>query len=68
VAFHGRVREAYLQRAKQCAERVVVIDAGLSADLVRVRVLAALQALRLSGGSATRQSALPGAVPEAPPS
>lgn len=67
VAFHGRVREAYLQRAKQCAERVVVIDAGLSADVVRLRVSVALQALRLSGGSAARQSALPGAAPETPP-
>lgn len=52
AAFHSRVREAYLQRAQACPDRIVVIDASLDADQVSARVLAALQALLASDAAA----------------
>ena len=44
AGFFGRVRAAYLDRARQHAARFVVIDADGSADELRERVRAALDA------------------------
>jgi dTMP kinase len=43
--FLERVRRAYLQRAAAAVERIVVIDAAQSPEVVRARVLAALDRL-----------------------
>ncbi len=45
LAFHVRVREAYLRRASASEGRIVVIDASLPVDEVGARVVAKLEAL-----------------------
>ncbi len=54
ASFHGRVRDAYLERARACANRIVVIDGGLAAAQVGEFVAAALDRLFSADAAAVR--------------